>query len=483
MNAPAPREPLPLPHNDEIEQGLLAAILTRNEIYFDIADAITADHFFVPAHQSIYAALRDAIEAGKEATGFTLKNHFDNDPLLRDLGGARYVAKLMQSPVLVKTAMTYAVALRDLYMRRQLVMIAESLLDRTVQVDLNCPAEKLLEDVESEFFRLASTVSPANARGYVIGDFKHQYFDRIQEAIAAGGALVGLPTNVHDLDDAIGGLHRSDLTIVGGRPGTGKTALACTMTRAAATEEMRRAEAQGRKPGAVAFFSLEMSKEQLFARMIAAETGITVDRQRRGQVSNDDILAMQDATARLESLPIVWFDRGRVSSAYIRRNARRVKRQRGLSLIVVDHLQLMEQTKRFERRQLEIADACHDLKNTAKELEVPIVLLCQLSRASEQQVRRPIKADLRECGDIEQDADEILLLFREEMYLKKPIASDYPDDASLSRADARYYTDLTRCRNIIEIIIDKNRHGPIKTAKAFFDGDRQTVESLDQHHV
>jgi replicative DNA helicase len=471
-----PRVP---PHNYEAEMALLGAILANNLVFDKVNEFLRPDHFADALHGRIYEAAGKLIERGQIANVLTLKNLFDQDPALIELGGAQYLARLAASVVTVINAEDYGHAIHDLYLRRELIDLGEEMVNTAHTHDLDLSAVQQIETAEQHLYNLAETgdteggLEPLTAA--LTGAIK-----MAEAAVLREGHVTGVTTGLADLDKKLGGLQPSDLVILAARPSMGKTSLATNIAynSAQAYEEVRDAlggikVANGAK---VAFFSLEMSAEQLAMRILAERTEISSDRIRRGEISRDDDFSRLVAAAQeLQTLHLFIDDTPGLTVPAMRTRARRLKRRHGLQLIVVDYIQLMRSPAgmRSENRVQEVSEITRGLKAIAKELDVPVLALSQLSRAVEQREdKRPQLADLRESGSIEQDADVVMFIFREEYYHERGEPKQREDESNEKFAErhARWLERGERIHNVAEVHIAKQRHGPIGVVELFFDG-------------
>src|SRR5690348_11612615 len=407
----SPRVP---PHNYEAEMALLGAILANNLVFDKVNEFLRPDHFADALHGRIYEAAGKLIERGQIADALTLKSLFDQDPALIEHGGAAYLARLAGSVVTIINAEDYGRVIHDLHLRRQLIELGEEMVNVAHGQDLDLPATGQIETAEEQLFRLSETGAVKMA----------------EAAVNREGHVTGVTTGLIDLDKKLGGLQPSDLVILAGRPSMGKTALATNIAFNAAQAHMESPENGGR----VAFFSLEMSAEQLAMRILAERTEISSDRIRRGEISrDDDFTRLVIAAQELQKLPMHIDDTPGLTVPALRTRARRLKRRHGLGLIVVDYLQLMRSPAGFrnENRVQEVSEITRGLKAIAKELDVPVLALSQLSRAVEQRDdKRPQLADLRESGSIEQDADVVMFIFREQYYHERGEPKQRDDESS-----------------------------------------------------
>jgi replicative DNA helicase len=475
------------PYNTEAEQALLGAILINNAAYLRVSEFLLPQHFGNAVHARIFAAIATLIERGQIANPITLKNLFDQDGALADIGGAQYLADLAANAVTVLNAEDYGRTIHDLYLRRQLIMIGEDVVNDAYRHDLDDPGREQIERAEKKLFDLA-TLGQAEGGFRTFAAAMTDAIDGAEAAFKKSGKTVGVATGFVDLDKKLGGFHPSDLIILAGRPSMGKTALATNIAFNAAKAYRAERAQDGRLAvvdGAVAgFFSLEMSAEQLATRILAEESGVSSDRIRRGDVSHDDFDRFVHASHRLSVLPLFIDDTPALTVTAMRTRARRLMRQHGLGLIVIDYLQLLRpsnQVRTIENRVQEISDITRSLKALAKELNVPILALSQLSRAVEQREdKRPILADLRESGSIEQDADVVMFIFREEYYLSRaqPLhRADETDDKYNDRYE-RWQSRFNEVYGVGEVIIAKQRHGPIGTIKLHFDAETTKFDNF-----
>ncbi|MBX6367707.1 MAG: replicative DNA helicase [Rhodospirillales bacterium] len=475
------------PANIEAEQALLGAILVNNAAYHRVSEFLLPEHFAEAVHGRIYDAIRTLIERGQIANPVTLKGVFDQDNALAEIGGSAYLGRLAASVITIINAEDYGRTIYDLYLRRQLITLGEEVVNSAYTYDLELDAAAQIETAEKKLFDLAEKgISEGGFQA-----FQHSLANAILQAEAAfkrSGKTAGVSTGFTDLDRLLGGLHPSDLVILAGRPSMGKTALATNIAFNAAKLYRPKQTADGRivaEDGAVVgFFSLEMSAEQLAARVLAEESGVSGDRIRRGDVSHDDFDKFVQASQRLASVPLYIDDTPALSIAALRTRARRLKRQHGLDLIVVDYLQLLQGAgsgRSAENRVQEISEITRGLKAIAKELDVPVIALSQLSRAVEQREdKRPQLADLRESGSIEQDADVVMFVFREEYYLARAEPMRRPEESEEKFNDRyeRWKARLEEVHATAEVIISKQRHGPIGTVRLRFDGETTKFDNL-----
>jgi replicative DNA helicase len=474
------------PVNHEAEMALIGALLANNRAYDKVAELVVANDFADDRHARIYAACGKLIERGTVANPVTLKNYFEQDNALSEIGGPAYLSRLATSVVSIVNAMDYARAIRDLSLRRQLIGLGEDVVNRAYAYDLEHGASEQIEQAEQTLYDLATT---GNADGGLRGfdDALASAIEMAQAAFKRDSHVTGVTTGLTDLDKKLGGLHPSDLLVLAGRPSMGKTALATKIAFNAALAYKEKRHESGEvevvEGAKVAFFSLEMSAEQLATRLLSEETQIGSDRIRRGEVRADDFPRFVEASQRLAQLPLYIDDTPALSVSALRTRARRLKRTRGLGLIVIDYLQLLGSAAGTspENRVQEISAITRGLKALAKELHVPVLALSQLSRAVEQREdKRPQLSDLRESGTIEQDSDVVLFVYREQYYHERSEPSQRPDESAEKFADRheKWKSRGEEIHNVAEVIIGKQRHGPIGTVRLFFDGAYTKFDNL-----
>lgn len=462
------RDPFSGLRNPETEQSLLGAILINNNVFEHVSDIIVPDDFSFPVHGRIFAAVGALLAEGKPATPATLRNFFDRQEKELD-GGVAYLGKLAAAAAAPSLSRGYAEVIADLARRRDVITAAQEIVIDAAIVDPERPAATVIDEAEEKLFSIADR-KERSAGPMRLGEIITKTIGDIEAAYKAGGAVT-IDTGLLDLDRVLCGMGAGDLYVLAARPGMGKTALAGTIALNAA-----------RRRKSILMFSLEMSKAQLAQRWLAGMTGVPTDRQRHGKLDAGEWSAMADAQAQLAKLPILVDDQPRLSVQQMRQRARRVRRRHGLDLIIVDHLQLVRQGGRQESRRLEIGDASGMLKAISKELGVPVLLLSQLSRAPEQRDnKRPQLSDLRESGDIEQDADVVMFLYRDEYYIDREQPKRRPTETSegLASRVADWEQRRADCRGIAEIHVAKNRHGQVDTVKVRFDAPRQCFENLE----
>ena len=449
-----------LPCNIEAEQAVIASILVSNDIYDEITSILDSQKFFDPIHVKLYETIETLISKGLLANPITLKNHFENNEGLKELGGQEYLIKITKFSTSVKQAIDYANIVQEMHVRRELIKISQSVLDEvSTNSDVGTSGETIIQNTEKSLFDLAE-------RGHFNQSFMKfdsalkQTIDMAKSAYQNEEGLVGVPTGLTDLDSRLGGLHKQDLVIIAGRPSMGKTALATNIAFHAA----KNIEKKGSK-STVAFFSLEMSSEQLSTRILSEQSRIRSNDIRRGKVSEKEFEQFIETSKNISELPLYIDETPAITIAAISNRSRRIKRLFGLELIVVDYIQLMRSSGKKEyNRVQEISEITQGLKALAKELNVPVLALSQLSRAVEQRDdKKPQLADLRESGSIEQDADIVMFVFRESYYLQ----NKEPTVGSIEHAE--WQTKMNEISHLAEIMISKQRHGPTGNVKVEFE--------------
>ncbi len=465
-----------LPHNQEAEQGLLGALLVDNRTLEHISDFLRPIHFYVPAHARIYEAITIVVERGQTASPVTLKNYFEKDADLSDVGGADYLAELASSVLSVVNVRDYASTIYNLHLRRELITLGEDVVNESFEHNLDREAKDTIEMAEAKLYELAESGEVKS--GFVtLRDSVLVAIEHAEKAFKTDGHVTGATTGLIDMDKKLGGLQESDLLILAGRPSMGKTALA---TNVAFNTAKKYAETGGKQGAIVAFFSLEMSSDQLATRILADESGISGDAIRKGNIKQDDFRAFVAASQTLSQVPLYIDDTPALTIGAVRTRARRLKRQHGIGLVVVDYLQLLRgngSRQSNENRVLEVSEITRGLKALAKELNIPVLALSQLSRQVEQREdKRPQLSDLRESGSIEQDADVVMFVYREQYYLSRT----EPEPGT--EKHLQWQDSMARAHNIGECIIAKARHGPIGTVRLHFDPNLTRFSDLDPNH-
>lgn len=468
------------PHNLEVEQALLGAVLVDNESAMRVP-FLAAHHFYEPLHQRIFETITKLIERGQLAVPATVKTYMESDEALQAVGGAAYLARLAAGAVASFYAEEFGRTIYDLSMRRDLVAIGEDAAARAMEPETDVAAIEQIEATEQALFSLAES-------GEVDSGFQAFHkplagaVEAIEAAKASGSSVTGISTGLTDMDRLLGGMHKSDLVILAGRPSMGKTALATNIAFNAA-KKYHKAKQSGDDPtksgGAViGFFSLEMSSEQLATRILSEEAGISSEKLRKGQITPDDFQGLARAARVIEDMPFFIDDTPALPISSILSRARRLKRQHGLSMVVVDYLQLARPSgrQRSENRVQEVSEITQGLKAMAKTLDVPVLALSQLSRAVEQRDdKRPMLSDLRESGSIEQDADVVMFVYREEYYHERKRPSEEGTPEFLEWEDR-----MKDIEGITQVIVGKQRHGPTGTIDLLFNKQTTQFANLDK---
>jgi replicative DNA helicase len=472
-------EPETAPHNLDAEQAFLGALLYDNEMFHRVADWLKPVHFYDPVHGRIFETASDLIGRGSLADAVVLKTQFEHDDGLKEIGGATYLAILVECAVDNAAAFEYARMIYELALRRELIRIGDEM-RHSAGAEIELEARKLIESVEQQLYNLAEQGSAS--RGFV--SFKVALAESVESAAAAyerDGGLSGISSGIKALDEKLGGLHPSDLLILAGRPSMGKTALATNIAFDVARNYQFEVQPDGSKKttngGVVGFYSLEMSAEQLATRLLADYTGIPGYMIRQGTIDATQYEEIRDACLEIQSLPLYIDDTGGLPISALAARARRLKRTHGLDLIVVDYLQLVTSSKAGEGRVQEVSEVTQNLKALAKELSVPVIALSQLSRQVENRDdKKPQLSDLRESGSIEQDADVVMFVYREAYYKEreKP-REDTPEYLA-------WEEEFRQIEKLAEVIIGKQRHGAIGSAKLAFDGSRTKFSDLETRY-
>ena len=446
------------PQNLEAEQTVLGSILLNNEIFDEISE-VKEDYFYNPINKKIFKIINDLLSKGLLANPITLKNYFTNENELTEIGGAEYLVKLTKFSTTKIQIKYYADLLHDLKIRRNLIEISRETLDEALNKNSEVNAEQIIESAEKKLFDIAER--GRFNKSYV--EFKDALLETIAMASSAyknEEGIVGVPTGLKDLDDRLGGIHKQDLLIIAGRPSMGKTALATNIAFNAAKKLLDK-----EKKSSIVFFSLEMSSEQLSTRILSEQSRIKSNDIRRGKINQDEFEKFIETSKNLENLPLFIDDTPAITISTLSNRARRIKRMHGLDLVVVDYIQLMKSGNyKNEGRVQEIGEITQGLKALAKELDVPVLALSQLSRAVEQRDdKKPQLADLRESGSIEQDADVVMFVYREEYYLEKL-------EPKVGTAEhVEWQEKMSLVHNLAELIIGKQRHGPTGIIRLEFE--------------
>ena len=437
-----------LPNNIEAEQSVIGSILVSNEIFDEINTIISSVNFFDPMHEKIFSAIESLIYKGMLANPITLKSYFEDEK--DELNVPEYLVKITKFSTSTRQATEYSKIIYDMFVRRQLIKISEETIDTAKLNDLEISGQNIIENSERLLFDLAEKGS-FNSSLIKFDEAMRQTIEMASAAYKNEEGIVGVPTGLRDLDDRLGGLHQSDLVIIAGRPGMGKTALATNIAFNAA----KKLQDNGRK-SSIAFFSLEMSSEQLSTRILAEQSRIKSNDIRRGKISDEQFDKFIETSKNISELPLYIDETPAISIAALSNRARRIKRLFGLDMVIVDYIQLMKGSlNNRDGRVQEISEITQGLKAIAKELSIPVLALSQLSRAVEQRDdKKPQLSDLRESGSIEQDADVVMFVYRESYYLK----SKEPRPATVEHAE--WQAKMNEVSHLAELIISKQRHGP-----------------------
>ncbi|PWE34412.1 replicative DNA helicase [Maritimibacter sp. 55A14] len=458
-----------LPHNIEAEQQLLGAVLTNNDIYDRIAAIVRAEHFYDPVHARIFEVAAQRIQKNALASPVTLKAFLEEDEGLAELGGPSYLVRLAGASISAFAARDYAQMIYDLAIRRELMALGQDIAARAGRVDVESDPKDQIVEAEQKLYKLGE--EGKSETGFQ--SFLKAVTDAVNVANAAyqrDGGLAGVSTGLTDLDKKLGGLHRSDLLILAGRPSMGKTSLATNVAFNIARAYRKGALPDGREGavegGVVGFFSLEMSAEQLAARILSESSEVPSEQIRRGDMTEAEFRRFVEAAKTLEACPLYIDDTPALPISQLAARARRLKRTHGLDALFVDYLQLVRPATAKDSRVNEVSEITQGLKAIAKELDIPVVALSQLSRQVEnREDKRPQLSDLRESGSIEQDADVVMFVFREEYYKEREKPGDHDLDAMVKWQEA-----MESVHGKAEVIIGKQRHGPIGAVELSFEG-------------
>jgi len=460
------------PANIDAEQALLGAILINNEAMDRVSGFLEPAHFYEPLHQQIYETAAKLIQAGKQATPITLRTFFEHhEPIDEHVSVPQYLGRLAAGAATIINAFDYGRTIYDLATRRQLIVIGEDMVNGAYDTPVDFPPEEQIQDAESRLYQLAE--SGKYGQGFLtFGSALTQAIEMANAAYQRDGHLSGLSTGLMDLDGKMGGLQPSDLIILAGRPSMGKTALATNIAYNIAKKYRSELQPDGTKKtvdgGIVGFFSLEMAAEQLATRILSEQAEIASEKIRRGMITEDEFRALVSVSQEMSQIPLFIDQTGGISIAQLAARARKLKRQHGLDLLVVDYLQLLTSSGKRgnENRVQEITEITTGLKALAKELKVPVVALSQLSRQVEQREdKRPQLSDLRESGSIEQDADVVMFVFREEYYVER----QKPTEGTAEFTE--WQAKMMHVSGKAEVIIGKQRHGPVGSVQLAFEAN------------
>jgi len=461
-----------VPHEIEAEQALLAALLTSNSVYERISDFLKPEHFYDDINGKIFEAIAKLLENNQLADPLTLKNYFLQKEEIALIGGERYLIELAKNSPILSSTEEYGKLIYDLYQRREILKISDEITNDANSFDVGTKASQIIEKAEVKLYNLSST----GEAGQDFKKFSMSLVEAINSAESAykrDGQLSGIPTGFTDLDQLLGGFHKTDLIILAGRPSMGKTALA---TNIAFKMVKTRSMDDENKKNIVGFFSLEMSSEQLATRILAEDSSISSEKIRRGQLNSNDFQKIVKSSQTLGDLSLYIDDSPNLSISALRTRARRLKRKYGLDAIVIDYLQLIRPSlSRPDNRVLEIAEMTRNLKSLAKELSMPVLCLSQLSRQVEQRDdKRPQLSDLRESGAIEQDADVVMFIYREEYYTERKEPSPGTEDYQ------KWQEKMAKIHNVAEVLVAKQRHGPIGKVNLHFEGSTTKFSNLSK---
>ncbi|MEO1016049.1 MAG: replicative DNA helicase [Pseudomonadota bacterium] len=488
LNYDVSKTPAEPPHSLNAEAAVLGAILFDNHAYARVNEVLRDSDFYAPHHQEIFAVAKRMIDQGRVADGVTLREHFEKADQLSDIGGAAYLVELLEAAAFGPEIADYARLIRDLAVRRELIDVGAGMQSKALAPPPDEDGARQIELAERQLFQLAERGS--TGRGF--RGFDEALIESIQMAEAAfqrDGKIAGIATGLDELDHKLGGLHNSDLLILAGRPSMGKTSLATNIAYNAASKYRYEVQDDGSRKtvdGAiVGFFSLEMSSEQLATRILAERTGIMSHRIRQGDLEKDEFEKLAEAAEELQHLPLHIDDQGGLTVSQVAARARRLQRSKGLDLIIIDYLQLLQGSgaRKSDGRTQEVTEITMGLKALAKDLNVPVIALSQLSRAVEQRDdKRPQLSDLRESGSIEQDADCVMFVYRESYYLERAEPANDPNDPSSAEKWKAWRERMDAVFGTAEVIIGKQRHGPIGKVVLAFDANVTRFSNLDRSY-
>ena len=464
-----------IPANIKAEQMLLGAVLINHNLMEQVNEFLRPEHFYEILHQKIYHSIEVISEKGLTPSIITLKSMLDKDPLYAELNGDEYLVKLTTMAMVVINPQTYGKIIFDLAVKRNLIQIGEDIVNEAYNSTLEHSGPEQLELAESKLYQLAS--EGLNEKSFVsIKDHVALSLESINRAMKNSDHVTGISTGLRDLDTKLSGFHNSDLVIIAGRPSMGKTAFAINFALNACKSLLSKADPEKPKPS-VGFFSLEMSSEQLATRLLSMMTKIDSTALRSGKVNEEHYNDLRKAAAELADMPFFIDDTPALTISAVRTRARKLKRKNNLGIIFIDYLQLLRGSHKSENRVLEISATTQGLKALAKELNVPVIALSQLSRAVEQREdKRPMLSDLRESGSIEQDADVVMFLYREEYYLSR--REPQMDDPKYSEWQAQ----RDKAHNIAEVLVAKHRNGSVGSVLLYYVDKFSTIGNLDKTH-
>ena len=489
MPSDAANEYRQLPHNIEAEQGLLGALLINNDALDQIANFLQAKHFFDPVHQRIFESIAKLIANGNLASPVTLKSYLELDEGLAELGGASYLARLASNATTISNARQYGQTIYDLAIRRELIVVGEEMIGDAFESDIDDSPDRQIDKAEQALYEIAE--KGAHSAGFMsFNESLSGAIEMAERAYQREGNLSGISSGFKGLDDLLGGLQESDLIILAGRPAMGKTALATNIAFTVANNYLKARNSGNvettpdgtvkvKDGGVVGFFSLEMSADQLATRMLAEQSGVSSSNIRKGEIHEDEYARLVKSASELTEAPLFIDHTGAIPIATLAARARRLKRQHGLNLIVVDYLQLVRASsgRGNDGRVQEVSEITQGLKALAKELDVPVVALSQLSRQVESRDdKRPQLSDLRESGSIEQDADIVMFVYREPYYLMREKPSEGTEEFLM------WQEKMNQVDGTAEVIVGKNRHGPVGVARMAFEDRFTRFSDLAEDH-
>ena len=456
-----------IPQNIDAEQALLGALLVNNEIYDKINNILKVEHFYDPVHQKIYEICSEKISRNSLASPVTLKTYFQDDPGIKELGGVAYLAKLAASAISLYASTDHAHLISELALRRSLINLGREISEKASIMNIEENAEEQISSAELKLYNIADKGNETTGFTHLVSASK-EAIEIANKAYQKQGGISGISTGLIDLDKKLGGLHSSDLLIIAGRPSMGKTSLATNMAFSIANSFKTQNNEDGSKSllngGIVGFFSLEMSSAQLATRILSENSKVPSDKIRKGDLSEQDFRNFIEAAQSLDQCPLYIDDTAALSISALAGRARRLKRMYGLDVLFVDYLQLIRPSTNRDSRVNEISEITQGLKSIAKELNIPVVALSQLSRQVEaRDDKRPQLSDLRESGSIEQDSDVVMFIFREEYYKEREKPDEHDVESFL-----KWQEDMSRLHGKAELIIGKQRHGPIGTVDLSF---------------
>ena len=472
------QNPSELPHDIEAEEILIGSLLSDNRAIENIENGLMDYHFFVPMLGRIYKAIFELVNKDQIANPLTLEHYFSADEAFLESGGKKFLLKISEGNLGFSLVKDYSDLIIELFNKRELIKLANDIVINSRRMDYDKNSMELIEEIEASLYNLTENKNDNQQRLLSFEETINSAMLTAQNAHSNKGKLSGISSGFIVIDELLGGLHKSDLVVLAGRPSMGKTALATNIAFSAASEDIKNKKS-------VAFFSLEMSAEQLANRILAEQSGLSSDQIRRGKLSKENFSSLKNISEQISGNNLYIDDTPAISVATMKTRARRLKRKINddLGLIVVDYLQLMRGTRRFENRVQEISEITQGLKSVAKELNVPVLALSQLSRAVEQREdKRPHLADLRESGTIEQDADVVMFIYRQEYYEERaePKSSGTETSLAFHERYVKWQENLEKCKSIADIIVAKQRHGPIGSVQLHFESKFTKFSNLTE---